>query len=283
MAARRILALLAGFAAFIGPASAAPARVMSANACTDQLALLLARPGQVVSVSALAADPRLSVMAERATGLPLNHGRAEDVFIVRPDLVLAADFSLHGMARFARAAGFSVEEFAYDQSLDSIADSIERVGRLLGVADTAGPVAAAYRDRLGELRARACPRRPGVIVRGQNGVVQGAGTIAGDIVEAAGFKNLAATLGVVGMAPFPLERLVAEAPDLVLVESQFDDRASLADMAIAHPVIARLAVEQSARFGGDGAWTCGGPWSLDIVAALAEWREHAFPCGGAPQ
>ena len=45
------------------PAGAAPLRVVSINLCTDQLAMLLAAPGQLVSVTHLARDPEASVMA----------------------------------------------------------------------------------------------------------------------------------------------------------------------------------------------------------------------------
>ena len=48
------------------PAASAPERVVSIDPCTDQLALMLAAPGQLVSVRHLATDPRSSAMAEEA-------------------------------------------------------------------------------------------------------------------------------------------------------------------------------------------------------------------------
>jgi hypothetical protein len=60
----------------------APARVVSINLCTDQLAMLVAAPGQLVSVSRLAADPRASNLADGAAKLPLNSGAAEQVFLL---------------------------------------------------------------------------------------------------------------------------------------------------------------------------------------------------------
>ena len=68
----------------------APRRVVSINLCTDQLALAVAAPGQLVSVSELARDPALSAMASRAAAIPSNRGRAEEVLALRPDLVLAS-------------------------------------------------------------------------------------------------------------------------------------------------------------------------------------------------
>ena len=71
----------------------APARVVSINLCTDQLALMLAAPGQLVSVTAFAQDPRQSATAAEAAALPANHARAEEVYLLAPDLVLASDFT----------------------------------------------------------------------------------------------------------------------------------------------------------------------------------------------
>ncbi|WP_354002086.1 hypothetical protein [Pseudotabrizicola sediminis] len=63
-----------------GPVLAAsPQRVVSINLCTDQLAMLLAEPGQLISVSFLAQDPRSSVMVDEALACPANRALAEEV------------------------------------------------------------------------------------------------------------------------------------------------------------------------------------------------------------
>jgi hypothetical protein len=48
------------------PAASAPERVVSINLCTDQPPMMFAAPGQLVSASHLATDPRSSAMAEEA-------------------------------------------------------------------------------------------------------------------------------------------------------------------------------------------------------------------------
>ena len=47
-------------------AQTAPLRVVSMNLCTDQLAMMLADEGQLISVSDIATDPNMSPMAEAA-------------------------------------------------------------------------------------------------------------------------------------------------------------------------------------------------------------------------
>ena len=51
-----------------------PARVVSINLCTDQLALLLAAPGQLLSVSWLSQDPQSSMLAAAAARLSHRAG-----------------------------------------------------------------------------------------------------------------------------------------------------------------------------------------------------------------
>ena len=257
----------------------APARVMSTNVCTDQLALLLAKTGQLVSVSMLAADPRLSVLSERAAGLATNTGRAEEVFLVGPDLVVAADYSLHALTRFVRDAGIAVEEFGFAATLDTIAGDLRRMGGLLGNSTEGERLAVNVDQRLAGLKRAACARRPTALMRGQNGIVQGAGTLAGSVLEAAGFDNHAARLGYQGMTPFPLELLIADPPDLLILSEPWSGTAaSLADAVIDHPALARLPTLPSRNFAKPGVLTCGGPFTLDAAEALARWREANLPC-----
>lgn len=278
----RNLALAAVLAACLAaPAAAdAPARVMSTNVCTDQLALFVARPGQLVSVSVNAHDPRLSALHERAASIPANAGRAEEVFLVRPDLVVAADYSLHGLAGFVRRSGIALEEFSFASTLDQVPADLRRMGALLGNPDEGERQAAAFEERRGSLAARAaCAKRPTALMRGQNGIVQGAGTLAGSVLEAAGFENLAATLGYEGMTPFPLEQLVVARPDVVILSERYDGAAAtLADAAIDHPALAGLRLLPAETVAPRGLLTCASPAVLDVVEALARWRADNLPC-----
>lgn len=272
---------LALAASFCAPAIAGdpPARVMSTNVCTDQLALLLAKPGQLVSVSINASDPRLSALHDRAAGIAANTGRAEEVFLLHPDLVVAADYSLHGLSGFVRQSGIALEEFSFASTIDQVPADLRRMGAILGNADEGERLAAAFEARRQDLRSAACAKRPTALMRGQNGIVQGAGTIAGSALEAAGFENIAATLGYQGMTPFPLEQLVAARPDVIILSERFDDTAaSLADAAIDHPALAGLRILSIESIATRGALTCAAPMVLDVAEALSRWRRANFPC-----
>lgn len=259
-----------------------PGRVMSLNICTDQLAMLLAGPGQLVSVSFLSGDPSLSVLHERAGAYPQNHGLAEEVFLAEPDLVLTGTYSLHNTTALLRGAGVRVEEFPFTQTLDTIPDDIRRMGRLLGREAAAEALARSFSSELARVESARCAMRPTAIAWDQNGVALGAGTLADSAMRAAGLRNLAAELGYAGMTPLPLELLVVHRPDIVILPERLVPAPSLADQALAHPALRALQGSLAGRFVPAGAWTCGGPSTIEAVKALATLRERVAPCAEAP-
>ncbi|WP_295806056.1 ABC transporter substrate-binding protein [uncultured Nitratireductor sp.] len=270
------LIFLAG-ALFAAPVSAAPKRVMSLNLCTDQLAMSLAQPEQLVSVSFLAREPTLSTLHEKAQAYPVNRGLAEEVFLEKPDLVVTGTYSLHNTTALLKRLGFRVEEFSFVQTLDTIPDEIRRMGALLGQEEKAEKLADDFSQELDQIASRQCGIRPTIIAYDQNGIASGNGTLADSVMQAAGFDNLAADLGVNGMAPFPLEQVVAARPD-VIVTSASEGAPTLGEYVPRHPAIAALPDTHIGPFVPAGAWSCGSPAVIDAVRALASLRAEIAPC-----
>ncbi|TKT80234.1 ABC transporter substrate-binding protein [Aquamicrobium sp. LC103] len=281
---RNRFAALATLALLALPAHAgeAPARVMSLNVCTDQLAMLLAKPGQLVSVSELAGDPSLSFLHEKAAAYPRNAGTAEEVFLARPDAVVTGTFSLHNTTALLRRLGFRVEEFSFEQTLDTIPREIRRMGGILGAGDRAEEIASRFETELKNVEASLCGPSPTAIAYDQNGIALGSGTLADSVMRAAGLRNLAAELGYAGMAPFPLELLVVHRPDIVILREPLTEAPALADQITRHPALRALKTSHVGAYVPPGSWACGAPAVLDAVRALRAVREEAAPCGKAP-
>jgi iron complex transport system substrate-binding protein len=97
-------------------------------------------------------------------------------------------------------------------------------------------------------------------------------------MRAAGLKNLAAELGYAGMAPFPLELLIEHRPDVVILPEQLSEAPSLADLTLKDPALRALKGTRFGHFVPEGAWSCGGPFVLEAVKALARVRQQVSPC-----
>lgn len=248
-------------------------RVMSLNVCTDQLVLALADPGQILSLSELADDPDLSFHSAAAAAYAKNRGLAEEVFLVRPDIVVTGTYSLHNTTQLLRHIGTRVETFDYAQTLDSVPGAVRRMGGILGQTARAETIAAAYEAELAALSSPPAARAPTAIIYEQNGVVLGAGTLADSVLKTAGFRNLAAERGYDGMAPYPLELLVRDRPDLVLLASPFPGAPALADQFVEHPAIAAMPALRRKSVAPRGSWACAGPFTIEAVRALKALRE----------
>ncbi len=253
-------------------------RVMSMNVCTDQLVLLLADPDQIASLSHFSTDPSLSYLHRQAADFPKNGGRAEEVFLAKPDLVVTGLFAFYNTTSLLKQLGYAIEEFDYDRTVDTVADDIRRMGNLLEQSEKAERLASEYERELEALRGRQCPVKPTAIAYEQNGVVLGADTLADSVIQAAGLANLAAELGYSAMTPLPLEQLVSTAPDIVILPQPAHDAPALAEQIVHHPAFQALEGSRVGAFVPSAAWSCGGPFVIEAVRALSELREEIASC-----
>lgn len=256
-----------------GLAGAAPARVVSMNLCTDQLAMLLAAPGQLVSVSYLAADPRASAMAAEAAAYPANRGLAEEVFLLRPDLVLAGSFTTKATVEMLERLGVPVLVAPPAYSLADVRSEITRIGAALGREEAARALLARFDEGLAATPAPVEPR-PSAMVVGGNGYASGPASLVGEVVAAAGFANGAASLGLESGGRVSLEELVMHAPDLLVLPEPYPG-ASRAEEIPRHPALAGTGTARVTL--PDRNWVCGTPALLENLAALAAERERIAP------
>lgn len=260
--------LLAPFAA---GADAPPRRVVSMNLCTDQMAMLIAGPGQLHSVSYLARDPEGSVLVEAAKQFAVNHGLAEEIFMMRPDLVVAGTFTARASVAMLRRLGFRVEEFAPAYSFDEIRDGMRRMGSLLGRQDRAEALVDELDRRLADAAVPGDPAgwRPLAALHYANSYTSGSGTLASAVVEHAGLENLGSRLGFSGTVRMPLEVLVVSAPDLVVGGLQRGSTPALAYQTFEHPALRAVLRGRDLMAVPDKYWICGAPFTAEAVRILA--------------
>src|SRR5215470_4715940 len=92
------------------PAADAPRRVVSFNICADQLVVALADPEQIAGLSPYAADPSLSVVAEKARGYRRVDWQVESIIPLSPDLILIGPVDRAVTRRMLVSLGYPIEE-----------------------------------------------------------------------------------------------------------------------------------------------------------------------------
>ena len=265
---KALRALSLALALVAGPLGAqtpqAPGRVVSMNLCTDQFALMLAAPGQLVSVSHVATDPLSSPMAEAAADYPLNHGGAEQIYLMRPDLVLAHPWSDPTALAMLRRLGVTVVQVPGVQNLSDIPDRLAMVGALLGREEAAQTLIRQFETDLAAI-AHHAPDGPRAAFYGANGYSAGDGGLSAEILDRAGFRNIARELPRGDSGQVALEILVMASPDVILRSALYPG-ASRAEEILHHPALQSLiAAGAGVDMGPD--WACGTP---RIVRALRE-------------
>ena len=268
---RAVRAFLVCAALIAGPVLAqAPERVVSMNLCTDQLAMLLAGPGQLVSVSHIALDTRISAMVDEAATYKINHGLAEEIYLMRPDLVVAGTYSDRATLDMLRRLGIPVEVFDPSFTLADVSVRLDEMGAVLHRQEAAQTMREAFERRLAALRAEV-KHNPRAVFYYANGYTLDDNTLAGQILLAAGFANAASEIGYGADQNLPLEVLAVTNPDFIITGEPYPG-ASRSEAILDHPVIQHIRNTRAGSTMADHDWTCGTPYVLRAIETLGAAR-----------
>ena len=258
------------------PAAAAPSgyakpqRILSMNLCADMLLLELVPNPRIAAVTYLAHDGAEALFPGADTGIAINHGTAEDIINLKPDLILAGAFSTPLTRRLAKAIGAPIVEVPDATSFEDIRRNLRQVGMAVGEPARAEALVARMDADLAALKA--LPARPPVRVIAWSGgdSVPGRETLSGRIIEAAGAVNIAARSGQTYGA-IDVEELLAARPDALLYGGGGPLKPSVRGEEGQHRVLRRLYAGRRIVY-SDIAHTCGLPQSarsaLDLRRAL---------------
>ena len=257
--------ILAGVSALIFGASAActepaPARIVSINLCADELLVALADPGQIAALSPYATDETLSFVAETARRFRHDASEAETVVDLNPDLVLAGRFTKRETRDLLRSLGYRVVEVDPVRSIANSIGQIREVAALVGHPERGEALVAEIEAaRTRALAVAQAGRSETAAVYQRRGYVTGADTLTGELMGLVGFTNVGGALaGKVG-GFVPLERLVAEPPQLLIVGTSASHAEDQGSALLAHPALLKLFPPEKRIVLPEKLTVCGGP------------------------
>jgi iron complex transport system substrate-binding protein len=246
-------------------------RIASLNLCTDSMLFELAEPAQIVSVTALSRDEGISYFAGVARDVRVNHGLAEEIVPLEPDLILAARHVASGTNALLSRLGYRVMTFEPTMSIADFRSSFLRLADAIGAQEKASRLLADMDRALRRAAPDSRSARPRAIIYQPNGFSPGSRSLANDMLMAAGMANLADEFGIEYGGFVPLEKLVMSAPDLLLLGGRAARFPALAELILRHPALAEhgggprsLRVDIAEKY-----WTCGGTYIAEAVARLA--------------
>ena len=255
------------FATTGGHAAAAerPHRIVSLNLCTDDLVWRLADRDQIASLSFLSADKGLSLIADQIAGVSINYGRAEEVRLLDPDLVLAGTYGAQFAIAILKSRGYKVVEVPPAMGLADIAPDIELVGAAIGQPARAAAMAARVRSRIAELAATRPRAGVTAIVFQPRGFAAGAPSLASDVLTLAGARNLAAEAGFKDWVPLGVEGLLELDPELVVIDAAPNVSPSISGEVLKHRALRHFSEHHRLIRVDSNLWGCGTEETLKAV------------------
>jgi iron complex transport system substrate-binding protein len=245
-----------------------PARIVSINLCADQLLMALADPDQILSLSTFATDPRLSYLADEARQFRHDAGNAESVVALRPDIVLAGRFTRLATREMLTRLGYRLVLLDAVRSIDDAIRQIRDVAALLGHPKRGEALVTEIEAARREASAAAQPHRVAFYQR--RGYVTGGNTFTSELLETVGFNHAGGELAGATGGFVPLERLVAAAPDYIVVSSTSANAEDQGTALLAHPALAALFPPERRIALPDRLTVCAGPATPEALRYLAQ-------------
>lgn len=252
------------------PFAERPMRIVSLDYCADQYVLDLADPEQILAISPDGVKP-FSYLRDKAVGVPTVRPIAEDVMILKPDLVVRLYGGGPNAPAFFERAGIPVLQIGWvsdvhGRGMGSIPRTIQEMADGLGQSARGAERVAAYEARLERLQAEASGKS--VLYMTPSGVTTGGNSLMHEVLTTAGLTNFMETPG---WHSLPLERLAYDRPDMVAAAFFNTHNNHRVGWSSARHPIAKRELAGANAVALDGAWTACGAWfALEAVEALVE-------------
>lgn len=241
-----------------GAAATAPQRVASLNLCTDELVLLIAAPGQIVSVTHLARSRHEFALWRTARRYRANDGSVVSVAGMHPDLIVTMGGLGRDRDRLARRIGAEIITLPFPQSLNDLESAIDQLADALGREARGQQLLNALRG----LRASRPRRAVDGLFLSSGGLTLADGSLGAQWLRLAGVdqpQNLGGRIAA--------ERLLTDPPSLVVLSDYRSDQASRGNFWPGYRLIEDS--REMHTIATDGRrWTCAGPTLIPEILRL---------------
>jgi iron complex transport system substrate-binding protein len=255
----------------LAPAQAADLpRIASMNVCTDQLLITLADPAQILGLSRYSRDAWQSFAADDASHYKILSGGAEDVLVLKPDIVVASLFDKRSTRELLRKKGLHLAEFTVPRNLNEVKAQIRQMGDITGHPGRAAAEIARIDAAIARARQAVADRHYSVLPLSRRGWVSGSDSLVSSLLAETGLFNAAGDLGVGFGGYASLEAIVNLKPDFILV-SEAGDRAEDDGRAfLLHPALERFYPPQKRIVIPEQLTVCGGAMLADALDVLVK-------------
>jgi len=254
--------------------AASSPRIASMNVCTDELLVPLADPRQIVGLSRFSRAARMDKDAPR---FPKLSGGAEDLLVLKPDVVVASLFDKRSTRELLKANDVHVIEFPVPRNIAEVKGQIREMGEIAGHPDRAAAEIARLDAALARARRAVGGKHYRVLQLSPRGWVDGSNSFMSSLLTEAGLVNTAGELGFSSGGFASLETIVNLKPDLLVV-SQADGIARDEGHAfLLHPALERFYPPEKRIVIPEALTECGSVTLADALEVLVQQLKRINP------
>jgi iron complex transport system substrate-binding protein len=202
-----------------------------------------------------------------ARDVPINHGVAEEILPLNPDLVLAGIYTARAPVALLKRAGMRVVDTDVPRSFEDVRQQYREIAALLDEKERGEQIIAEMDSNLARLERDRPAVAPTAIVFHGDHDTYGRGSMIDVVMTRAGLENMAVRLGIGEFGQVPLEILAMNPVDVLIIGSHRDGPA-LATELLKHPVLSRLSDHTRVVVIPNRLWNCGGPALVEAVERL---------------
>ncbi len=243
----------------------APRRIVSDVLAADEILAEIVSVERIAAVSAAVDNPAISNAAHRfGQTVRRHHGTVEEILSLHPDLVFVAAYSRPETVSYFERAHVPVVRLSGNDSFRSIFVNIRIIGRAVGESARSERLVQAMERELAALSPVSGCGAPRVLYYSEGGITAGRNTVIDEMIFRSGGVNVAAQSGLAGSVEIPLELLLSQAPEVIVLPGWLVDAPS--------PLLRQLTCDR--RFASVPAVRRGAIYTVRS-SALTSLSQHA--------
>jgi len=199
-----------------------PQRIVSLSLGTDEILLSLVTPNRLAALTYLADDAELSNVVANAKVVPGRvKANLESVIVLKPDLVIVADWQPIELVKSIQDAGIAVYVYKTPATIEEIKQIVKELANLVGEESTGTEMVAQMDTELAHVvnKVKNVPpaKKPIVIRYTSMGAIYGTGSLFDDMCKYAGVENGVSKVGGTAFDYLPKEKIIAANPDIFIL------------------------------------------------------------------
>jgi iron complex transport system substrate-binding protein len=196
-------------------------------------------------------------------------GGAEDILVLKPDVVAASDFDKRSTREILKANGQNLVEFPIPRTLADVREQIRQMGDLAGHPERASAEIARLDAAIAAAKQAAAGKHFRMLPLSRRGWVPGRDSFVGAILAEAGLVSAVGELGITFGGFVSMEDIIRLKPDFLVVSDAGERAEDDGRAFLLHPALERFYPKSKRIVIPERMTECGGVLLADALNALS--------------